>query len=224
MEHEKCIELISLLIDGELTDAESTGVREHIASCPECRRVYEAFSTVSQSLREPEDVPEGLHEDIMSGIRRSQEKHPRALRIRWLAAAACLALVLLAGARAGMSVSSISDDGSGENRQSESDGLTAVYQDEYDGDGAEKNSDRTRCIEVTDAETAKQLALMLEPSGEDKALPECEPDMTVTVVSGDSLTQAELYFDGQDVYADYGDGAFHTKATADQIKKLLDTE
>ncbi len=222
MEHEKCIELISLLIDGELTDAESTGVREHVASCPECRRVYEAFSTMSQSLREPEDVPEGLHEDIMSGIRRSQEKHPRALRIRWLAAAACLALVLFAGARAGMSVSPISNDGGSEDKQAESDGLTAVYQDEYDGD--EKGSGRAPCIEVTDAETAKRLDSMLEPSGEDKAPPEREPDMTVTFIFGDSRTPIELYFDGQDVYADYGGGAFHTEAAADQIKKLLNIE
>ena len=76
-------------------------------------------------------------------------------------------------------------------------------------------------IEVTDAEVAKQLALLLEPSGEDKTPPEREPDMTVTFIFGDDLTPIELYFNGQDVYADYGDGAFHTKATADEIKKLL---
>lgn len=221
MEHEKCIELISSLIDGELSDAESTGVREHIASCPECRRVYEAFSAVSDSLCESEDVPDGLHEDIISGIKRSEKKRPRLIWLKSLSAAACLALVLFAGARAGMFTSQsneLNDNASGQN---EPNGVTAVYQDGYDDDGTEKSAVRAVSIEVTDAEVAKQLALLLEPSGEDKTPPEREPDMTVAFTFGDDLTPIELYFNGQDVYVDYGNGAFHTKATADEIKKLL---
>lgn len=40
---EKCREMISCLLDGELSQAEQSLVREHIASCPECRSVYDAF-------------------------------------------------------------------------------------------------------------------------------------------------------------------------------------
>ena len=221
MEHEKCIELISLLIDGELSDAESAGVREHIASCPECRRVYEAFSAVADSLCELEDVPEGLHEDIMSGIKRSEKKRPRLIWLKSLSAAACLALVIFAGARAGMLASQSNEMNDNASGQSEPNDVAEVYQSGYDDDGTEKSTDRAVSTEVTDAEVAKQLALLLEPSGEDKTPPEREADMTVTFIFGDDLTPMELYFDGQDVYVDYGDGAFHTKATADEIRKLL---
>ena len=41
---EKCREMISCLLDGELSQAEQSFVREHIAACPECRSVYDAFS------------------------------------------------------------------------------------------------------------------------------------------------------------------------------------
>ena len=36
-------ELMSMMLDGELTAEQEAGLRTHIASCDECRRVYEAF-------------------------------------------------------------------------------------------------------------------------------------------------------------------------------------
>ena len=38
---EKCREMISCLLAGELSDAQRSLVREHIAGCPECRSVYD---------------------------------------------------------------------------------------------------------------------------------------------------------------------------------------
>lgn len=43
---EKCREMISCLLDGELSQAEQSFVREHIAACPECRSVYDALSLI----------------------------------------------------------------------------------------------------------------------------------------------------------------------------------
>lgn len=68
--------MISCLLDGELSEAEQSLVREHIASCPECRSVYDAFSAVSEQMHEEEPLPDGLHEKIMSGIRQSRRRKP----------------------------------------------------------------------------------------------------------------------------------------------------
>ena len=71
---EKCREMISCLLDDELSQAEQSLVREHIASCPECRSVYDAFSAVSEQMHEEEPLPDGLHEKIMSGIKAKPKK------------------------------------------------------------------------------------------------------------------------------------------------------
>ena len=99
---EKCREMISCLLDGELSQAEQSLVREHIASCPECRSVYDAFSAVSEQMHEEEPLPEGLHEKIMSGIKAKPKKKNGIVWIKYLSVAACLALVIFAGAKSGM--------------------------------------------------------------------------------------------------------------------------
>lgn len=99
---EKCREMISCLLDGELSQAEQSLVREHIASCPECRSVYDAFSAVSEQMHEEESLPDGLHEKIMSGIKAKPKKKTGIVWIKYLSVAACLALVIFAGAKSGM--------------------------------------------------------------------------------------------------------------------------
>ena len=99
---EKCREMISCLLDGELSQAEQSLVREHIASCPECRSVYDAFSAVSEQMHEEEPLPDGLHEKIMSGIKAKPKKKTGIVWIKYLSVAACLALVIFAGAKSGM--------------------------------------------------------------------------------------------------------------------------
>ena len=88
---EKCREMISCLLDGELSEAEQSLVREHIASCPECRSVYDAFSAVSEQMHEEESLPDGLHEKIMSGIKAKPKKKTGIVWIKYLSVAACLA-------------------------------------------------------------------------------------------------------------------------------------
>ena len=99
---EKCREMISCLLDGELSQAEQSLVREHIAACPECRSVYDAFSAVSAQLHEEEPLPDGLHEKIMSGIKAKPKKKTGIVWIKYLSVAACLALVIFAGVKSGM--------------------------------------------------------------------------------------------------------------------------
>ena len=88
-------ELISRLLDEDLTADEDAALKSHLESCAECRRMFEAFSAVSRLAGETEEPPEALSENIMAGIRRAEiKKKNRRLR-PMLAAAACLAVVLL---------------------------------------------------------------------------------------------------------------------------------
>lgn len=88
-------ELISRLLDEDLTVDEDAALKSHLESCAECRRMFEAFSAVSRLAGETEEPPEALHENIMARIRRAEiKKKNRRLR-PVLAAAACLAVVLL---------------------------------------------------------------------------------------------------------------------------------
>ena len=99
-------ELISCMLDDQLSAEDSAIVAEHLAECPECMRVFEAFHTISITLEELEDVPAGFTEDVMNRIHQSNIKPiPKKRPIRifrtagMVATAACVALVLMAGTR-----------------------------------------------------------------------------------------------------------------------------
>lgn len=95
-------EKISCLADGELTPEETAQVEAHIAGCPVCRRLYEAFEELSAALSdEIAEPPHSVKANVMAEIRtENRKKHSAWLRI--VPAAACLAVVILAGARAGL--------------------------------------------------------------------------------------------------------------------------
>ena len=95
-------ELISRLIDREITPEEGEALAAHARECEECRAVYEAFSSLSELLGgELVEPPGELSENVMAEIRRSelwkQNRKPRQLR-RWAAIAASAVLVIGVGA------------------------------------------------------------------------------------------------------------------------------
>ena len=62
-------ELICMVVDGEATPEEEAELREHIASCEECRALFEAFSAFSDTLGEMTvEPPELLAKGIMYKI------------------------------------------------------------------------------------------------------------------------------------------------------------
>ena len=90
-------ELISAMLDGELTDAELAEVNAHIAVCEQCRAMYEAFSAVSDALRAVE-VPDTLHDGIIQRVESARkvvrfQKRFRVLR-PLVATAACLIVIV----------------------------------------------------------------------------------------------------------------------------------
>lgn len=95
-------ELISRLVDGEISRDEHEALMEHLKSCSSCNAMYAVFHDLSDILaEEPEELPEGLHENIMADVRRSallkKNRRMRSIGLRTtLTAAACLVLVLFA--------------------------------------------------------------------------------------------------------------------------------
>lgn len=96
-------ELISRMLDEDLSKAERDALAEHIKRCPDCAAVYVAFRSLSESLSEDlvEPSPD-LHEKIMADVRREAMRTRNAAHHhhrRWhtvMTAAACLLLVVAA--------------------------------------------------------------------------------------------------------------------------------
>ena len=220
---EKCREMISCLIDGELSQAEQSFVREHIAACPECRSVYDAFSAVSEQMHEEEPLPDGLHEKIMSGIKAKPKKKTGIVWIKYLSVAACLALVIFAGVKSGMLSPAEHKTDSNDLYVAKSlpvlDGrFTGQSGEESDGNTQEQSAKTSVTLEETDAE--KLLALIEPADGAEEYEPTAEADYAVSL--GGDVGVVLIYIDGDSVYADRGEGALSAPCTADEIRDLLD--
>lgn len=220
---EKCREMISCLLDGELSQAEQSLVREHIASCPECRSVYDAFSAVSEQMHEEEPLPDGLHEKIMSGIKAKPKKKTGIVWIKYLSVAACLALVIFAGVKSGMLSPAEHKTDSNDLYVAKSlpvlDGrFTGQSGEESNGNTQEQSAKTSVTLEETDAE--KLLALIEPADGAEEYEPTAEADYAVSL--GGDVGVVLIYIDGDSVYADRGEGALSAPCTADEIRDLLD--
>lgn len=96
-------ELISRLIDRELSAEEGEELSAHARECESCRAVYTAFAALSGMLSdELVEPPEELREGVMATIRRSEMKKlnlsaKRRLR-RVVSLAACAVLIIGIGA------------------------------------------------------------------------------------------------------------------------------
>ena len=98
---EKYTELMSQMLDGELTAEQASELRTHIASCENCRRVFDAFAGVSEALSDGlAEPPEMLTKGVLFKIK-NQKKHRRFAYGKFTALAACLALILLGAAKFG---------------------------------------------------------------------------------------------------------------------------
>lgn len=101
-------EMISQMADGELTEPHKTELARHMASCPDCRRLYDAFAFISSSLAEGmAEPPETLRTGISGELRARKAQKAAARRRRrrtaaFTALAACAALVVVVAARVGL--------------------------------------------------------------------------------------------------------------------------
>lgn len=90
--------LISAMLDDELSEEERASVQVHIAACPDCKRMYDAFAALSDSLQDLEAPPADFTETVMRSVRAAAK--PPIRKRRWIqgfaAMAACLVLILFA--------------------------------------------------------------------------------------------------------------------------------
>ena len=95
---EKYQELISRMVDGDLSQKEQKELLTHIETCPECAALYQAFSLLSDKISgELEESPLDLRDNVMAEIRREEIRRrnrlPTILRAV-MSAAACLAVIV----------------------------------------------------------------------------------------------------------------------------------
>ena len=96
-------ELISRMLDGDLSEQERERLHAHVSECADCRRALDAFTMLRDTMTEDlEEPPTGLTDAVMEQIRHepvSIEKK-RKLRVgRYVALAACLAIIVFAASR-----------------------------------------------------------------------------------------------------------------------------
>lgn len=93
-------EMISAMLDGELTHEQQRELEEHLLLCPECRAMHTAFLSLSEALDgDVTSVPARLHDKIMTGVKAVEKKRKRPLLTvlrPYMAAAACLVVIVAA--------------------------------------------------------------------------------------------------------------------------------
>lgn len=98
-------EMISRLLDEELSAEEAQALHAHMRECDECRRMCDAFSTLSASIAgDMEEPPAELAAGVMFKVRAAAAApNKRRFKIgHYAALAACLAIVILAGAQSNL--------------------------------------------------------------------------------------------------------------------------
>lgn len=95
-------ELVSALLDGELSGAQQDEILEHLAACPDCRQYREDLTAIRRLLDwEEAQPPEGFAESVMARAAETPQEKPvgKALPFprwkRWAALAACCAVAAL---------------------------------------------------------------------------------------------------------------------------------
>lgn len=130
-------ELISRMLDDELSNNERSVLAEHLYMCDECAAMYSAFSMVSDmvatDLVEP---PEELADDVMAHIRRAEirkrnRRNTRATK-NAIAAAACVAFVVAAVGGVAVVRNHRSDNVVYESRMSQSTAASSAKDGSYD--------------------------------------------------------------------------------------------
>jgi hypothetical protein len=132
---EKAQELMSQYIDGEITDSDKDFLTEHLKTCHECSEMFSILAEVSFLMADDVEPPPELLTNVMQGVnkindeRKSSKKRGKVIYFKYLAVAACFALVITAGIKLmpGFGLSSASTDTAMIVSASETDTTAEVY-------------------------------------------------------------------------------------------------
>ena len=71
----EALELLSAQLDGAMTIEEQTALQEHLAACPECRRIQSELKMAEEALPKlQQEPPKLLHDAVMQEIRRETRR------------------------------------------------------------------------------------------------------------------------------------------------------
>ena len=83
-------------IEGELTAEQTRELEAHIAECEECRREFDELKALKDAIRSSRaELPEGLHERIMSAVKSEPKKKPARRHVFYRGAAISAACFML---------------------------------------------------------------------------------------------------------------------------------
>lgn len=240
-------ELISVLIDGKVSEKEKAEVYAHVEKCSECKAMLEAFTAVSESLGELEDVPEGLHENIMRSVKSEGIKRKAPWK-KIIPLAACLVLVIF-GALSLRGMDDVVEDNTVEDKavsevNSCCDGAAmpdkkAAAEDveifrsftagqsypQKAGCAADMAESYNSSAQSTD--TAAKLRELLMPANDGIADSDavnggnCVRQYTAVFHGADGDETVEIYFCADTAYADFGEGLVEITGTPEEITDLL---
>lgn len=102
MNCDTALEMMSAMLDGELTQEESEQLQAHLAACESCRAVYAELAAIDSAVAADQaEPPEALHDAVMAAICTGQNRKKTGKIRTWLvigiAAAAALTLAVLSG-------------------------------------------------------------------------------------------------------------------------------
>ena len=102
MNCDTALEMMSAMLDGELTQEESEQLQAHLAACESCRAVYAELAAIDSAVAADQaEPPEALHDAVMAAICTGQNRKKTGRIRTWLvigiAAAAALTLAVLSG-------------------------------------------------------------------------------------------------------------------------------
>ena len=245
-------EKISCLIDGELSPDETAELEAHIAECSECRALYDAFTAVSAAVSGGmEEPPESIAPAVMQEVRAIAGRKKRGVWIKCLSAAACLALVVLVGAKAGlfggtsysgadsagevtdMTVGTLAEsdsyagDAAGEDaaeeKRSEADSTNGMAAEPLDIDAkaAYFTSAYGDMYYVEDSDGLEKLKALMAPMPDVKRVPQGEPNYNLSFDCGEEFIVMELYIEDDVVFADSGDGPCAVAGSPDEIMAFI---
>lgn len=99
MNCEEALVLLSGHLDGQNSEEEAARLQDHLAQCPDCRRLMEDLKALDAGLLSlEEEPPTDLCESVMEAIRQEAPVRKKKRRWVWPTTAAAAVLILLAGA------------------------------------------------------------------------------------------------------------------------------
>lgn len=225
-------ELISALVDGEVSESEKTEIEKHVEVCPECKAMLAAFTAVSESLSALEEVPEGIHEGIMREVK-NEGKRKKSPWLKILPLAACFALVIFAAFHiSGWETEDVdnmpqltvkapveADDSATD------EAMDAAANGSAELGSAPLATDRYKSYAPSSAASDKLCKLLMPANGEDFSCENAEGTLAesfaVVLQTAEGEETVQIYFDGDTAYADFGEGFVEVMGTPDEIMEQL---